>query len=289
MSGDTYTSLISGGHGTEAAAVADLAHQAAEAEVLEAGEVVSIHVPAGATHIVEDLERFLPEPRRPRGTAQFHTAESFARYVNAHKQAETALYADVRDARVIAVFNDDNGAEGGWRDWRGVLTLRRTEEWTAWVSRSGKLLTQVAFAELVEYRLIDLVDPAGADLLELAQTLQVNTAVNFRSSTRLRDGQVQLRYEETNEARAGTAGELTVPATFTLRLAPFEGFAAYDVTARLRYRVSGGDLSIGFVLDRPNDIVETAFVDVLGAVQSDTDIEPFHGTPAGSPATSPAI
>jgi hypothetical protein len=43
-----------------------------------------------------------------------------------------------------------------------------------------------------------------------------------------------------------------------LGLAPFVGEDAYRISARLRYRIRGGDLLLGYRLDRPADVLRDA-------------------------------
>lgn len=278
--GDTYTQLSGKHPDNDAQVIVDTAFAAAEAERVEAGEILSVMIPAGGRQEVIDLERYLDAPRRPRGTATLHTGQSLAAYVNeAGDKDDTSLYADVEKHSIVGVLNDDHGAAAGWRDRRAQLTLRTTEAWDTWTAADGKPMSQTDFAELVEDRLIDILNPPGAELLELAQTLQVNSKVNFRQSNRLADGQHQLTYEETNEASAGTLGQITVPPTFTLLLQPFEGSDTQEVTARLRYRVREGRLAIGYRLERPLDVLAEAFNEVLAQVESDTGLTAYHGSP----------
>jgi uncharacterized protein YfdQ (DUF2303 family) len=116
-------------------------------------------------------------------------------------------------------------------------------------------------------------------MLELAKSFQATKGVTFRSDKRLDNGQVQVLYEETIEAKAGQRGEMTVPPVFVLALQPFEGSDTYRVQARLRYRISDGTLTIGYVLDRPEDVIRAAFDDVLAEIETTTELTAYRGTP----------
>lgn len=282
-------------HIPDAQVIVDTAREGIEPTVLldvDSHHLVALVDANGARLQTVDVEQWGSRPTRKRGSLTHHTGASLARYVNAHQEGTaTALYADVEARRVVAVLNDHEqhstyepdgnagvvGEEPGWGDHRATLALRHSPEWKAWTARDGQLGDQTGFAIHVDERLVDIVDPPGADLLELIQTFQANTDVAFRSAVRLDSGETQLRYEETIDAKAGRAGDMTIPNEFTLRLRPFEGSEAVEVRARLRYRVREGQLSIGYQLIRPEDVIREAFDEVLAFIETDTGIEAYRG------------
>lgn len=223
-------------------------------------------------------------PARKTGHVQLTEHASFSRYVNQHgEQLATTLYADRQTGRIDAVLNghlaDDDGA--GWGDHRATLALTKTDPWKLWIGVSGQLIEQEAFAEFLEDRAADIVEPDAATLIEVATTLQSNGSVAWKSQVRLDNGLVQLAYEETAEATAGRAGNMQIPHRIKLALAPFEGGDLYAVEARFRYRLRDGKLRIGIVLDRVDDVLRKAFGDVVDAVEEATDLVVLHGRPAG--------
>lgn len=222
-----------------------------------------------------DLEEKLPAPRRKSGAVSLYEDDSFSRYVNKHKVAgATELYGDIDERHVIALINGHDESHAGWGDHRARLELAFTDDWRFWTGKQG-LKGQVEFAELIEDGIDAIVTPPGAEMLELAQTFQAHTSVNFRSSTMLDNGQRQLNYSEDVSAQAGANGQVVIPAEFELGIAPFEGCDPYRVRARLRYRISEGKLAIGYTLVRPEDVVRAAFTDVLARVETATGLIVF--------------
>lgn len=116
------------------------------------------------------------------------------------------------------------------------------------------MMTQVEFAEHIEAGLEEIIEPEAASMLELAQNFHATTDATFRSSTRLQSGEQRLQYDEEVKASAGASGDMTVPTAFLLGLAPFVGEDPYKLAARLRFRVNGGRLTLGYVLDRPDRV-----------------------------------
>ncbi|HET7486864.1 MAG TPA: DUF2303 family protein [Acidimicrobiales bacterium] len=264
---------------TETQPIIDLALAAAEPQKLEDGVAYSMVVPAEGTQYQFDTDARMDHPRRKTGHPIFVTAPSMGEYVVLHKSGATALYADVQQARLTAVLNGHDDTLAGWGDHRATLAMRKTEEWKRWLARNGEIGKQTDFAEHIEDCLADIVEPEGAVMLELAQHFQAATKVAFKQAARLANGQRQLVYEETVEAKAGQRGDITIPETFIIGVAPFEGSAAFRVNVRLRYRIGEGRLAIGYILDRPDKVMKAAFDDVLAEVAETTGLTPFLGTP----------
>jgi uncharacterized protein YfdQ (DUF2303 family) len=241
--------------------------------------LLGVMVPSGSEFRVLDLEEHLDSPVRKKGAPTFYDSPSMASYVNRHKSAMTTIFLDDREARVIAVLNGHSDEVAGWGDHRATLVMRRTPNWNRWLAGNEKWVDQETFAESIERNLIDIVDPPGADMLELAQTFQATSKAEFRQGQRLATGERQFTYVEDVEARGGRNGELTIPSEFTLGVAPFEGVDPYKVRARLRFRCREGCLSLSYVLDNPQDVERECFMDAATAVADATGLNALLGLP----------
>lgn len=262
---------------TEAEAIAAMA---AEPQIhdITPGELETIAYPPGWTIVTADHERFLPKPRRSAGRIVVRDAAGFTNAI--HQRANTVpavLYADEATQSLVAVLNDDLAAEPGWRDYTVVLELRRRPEWMHWLSLDGKLVAQAEFATHIEDGLKEIVLPSAADMLDLAQTFEATTNAKFKGGQRLATGERQFVYEEDIDAKAGTAGQVAIPDTFTLRIAPFYGGAPVDIDARFRFQLRGGDLKLGYRLDRPDDVALSAFNTIVEQVENELDIIAING------------
>lgn len=270
----------------EAHVVAQLAADATKPHTLQAGALYGVRDQDGRLQIV-DTEKYNDRPARKRGTVTASDAAAFSAYVQKHGLAETEVWSDPPTARLVAVINAHMGTTGdgvedyaGWGDHRVQLRLTPTPAWAAWSRLDRQLVGQVDFAEHVEDRLVDFIDPAGATMLELAQTFTAHRSVRFESSRRIKSGETQLVYKEDETAAAGRKGDIGIPDTFTLALRPYEGCEPYKVTARLRYRITGGSLQLGYVLERPEEIQRAAFDDIVNAVAAEIDQQIWNGTPS---------
>lgn len=230
-------------------------------------------------HSIEwvEADTFLPHPATHRGHAQLRTPQSLVTYVNRFADVGTTLWADRDGGTVTAVLDDATAQDDpAWGEHRATLTLRHTQDWEDWVSgrhaANGRKMGQVEFAEFIEDHLHNLVSPSPADMLELAQTFEATKSVEFREATRLSSSQRQITYAETIASRAGQRGQMTVPEALTLSIAPYEGVDPVILTARFRFRIAGGDLSLWVVIDRPDDALDRVFEVILDDIREGTAI-----------------
>lgn len=245
------------------------------------GEVFTTVTPPGWTLHQVDTEVIASAPRRSRGLVKVHDAASFVHAVKLrlgeNPDYPAVVYADEERMQLVAVLNDDYPDEPGWRDHRVELTLRPRPEWLHWRAKSGSFLDQEKFAEHIEEGLPELVNPSAADMLDLAQTFQASTSGRFKQSGKLASGAVQFVYEEDIEATAGVGGTLAIPEKLTLGVAPFFGSDRFEVTARFRYRLKAGELTLGYILDRPLEVERAAFGTVRDTVATDLGVDPIAG------------
>lgn len=268
---------------TEAAvqSVAALAQQALAPKGVEPG---NIYLVATANGSVQTVDLTGPEHTgklaRKTGTTTVRDAESFLAYWTKHHDDASEVYADSERLTITAVLDANAADEPRFGGHRLHLALRETTAWKQWIHMDGQLTDQDTFAEFLEDHLPELLEPSAADMLEIAQSFQANSKVDFQSASRLASGQRQFKFVETVDAKAGQKGQLTVPETFVVGLVPFEGSEGYRLTARLRYRIGQKGLLLGYKLERPDEIRKTAFADVVKAIGEQIDTAVMNGTSA---------
>lgn len=228
-------------------------------------------VPEGFT--VKDLRPMLPPPPRPVELLELLTRESFCDYILRFGLPKDAVvFADETKAEYRAVLDYHRTTEPRGATVRGTCdhqvryTCPLSPEWQTWTAASGKMVAQADFAKFLEDNLPDIVQPAAADMLKIALTLQVKKDANYASDLRLDNGQTQFRYEETIRGTT-KAGDLTIPETFIISVPVFLGEARVTVTARLRYRIVEQKLAIGYELVRPQHVRLAAVGEVTRQVR----------------------
>jgi uncharacterized protein YfdQ (DUF2303 family) len=280
----------------EAEAIIKAARMGAEPSQLDGGLRYLAFDAMGSPQVFDftaDPYRFLDGhcPIAHRGQFLFTEAAGFIDYINSHagNTGRTELWADRRAGRVVAVLDGhqrisadapDSDPSPGWGLHRAQLTLAQTPEWQEWTKFSETGHAQDAFADFLEDHLLEVVEPSAADLLEIATSISVTSGIKFSQATRLASGEVSFSFTEEHDAKAGRTQQLKIPKTISLALSPFEGVDPYKATARFRYTLREGKLTLRLILDRPHEILKAAFADAVKAIEDGTGLTVYHGAPA---------
>lgn len=263
----------------------------------------------GVKVFLDEHERY---PERRKGSASFTDLSSFIDHVNRFKGESSALFADdSRDEpKLVSVLNYHPGgpqhdpgtgeaeaaSSADWADHRGVYTFPLADEWTTWLGQSKGSLSQAAFAEFLEARLLDIADPAlagdssrrladtigasfatPARLLELSRGLSVRVGSAVKNAVNLATGEAQINFATEHTDDRGQP--LKVPSAFLLAIPVFRGGDLYQIAARLRYRVQGGAVSWSFELHGADRIFDHAFREACEDARARTELPLFYGQP----------
>jgi uncharacterized protein YfdQ (DUF2303 family) len=288
----------------DAEAVRELVDSIARPELHELGTEHAI-ITLPPEFKIEDAKRFLPPPSRPQQKVQLTTVESFVAYVNRYRTGSTAVFADetvgkfeaVLDyhnavtlieptkpaaggdeiaARIVAYSTSD--VRRGHQDHVAFYDAPHSVEWKAWAGRDGQWMNQQDFALFVESRLLEVISPAPADLMQLALELQIHKAAEFRSEQVLQSGQTRFRYEETISG-SSRGGELAIPKAFTIAIPVFLGEKPETIELLFRFRLQDAKLSLSFQVQRKEQIVAAAAQRVSEAIRAglDKDVQFYRG------------
>lgn len=234
-----------------------------------------------------EYEASLPTPLRAKGTTQVHSIADLIDLTHhrTDQNAVTVTYANVHALEFVTVINDhaihetDTPMTPGWRDHRIIHRLEESPALKAWKALDRQMVSQIDFAEHIEDRLRDIVVPEAAEMLEIATTFAATSSTNFRSGHRLQSGVTRFEYIEDQEAKAGQARDLDIPARFTIRIEPFIGADPVDMDARFRFRLAGGHLTLGYLLDDLDALARTAFDDLTARLTDEADWLVINGAP----------
>jgi uncharacterized protein YfdQ (DUF2303 family) len=264
----------------DASIIEEVTRQAAAVrEVQPSKNYVVVDTDGNAT--ILDLEKLRERPDRTRGIYRPSDVASFTAYLKEHQiDGETTVWVHPTEGSILAIVDDSDGdpQAPGWREHKVLLVLEHSQEWLYWEKQDGEMMGQEEFAEFLREGLPDIGKPDGAQLLEIADTFQATTSAQFRSQIDRTSSAVKFAYDETVDATA-VNGEVEIPKQFTLMLAPFLGEEKVEITANLKYKVAGGNLRLGYKLERPEREVEASLeriADQLGKEFPRT----YRGTPA---------
>lgn len=280
---------------THVDAIAGLARTAVEPIPLERDTTYAIPDVEGKVYI----ERVDPEPLtsdRINATRLLEDLDSFLGFLERHAGPGTEVYVSPETNRIMAIIDgarahsDDGPPESrfGLGRHKAVFDLMTTDAWRAWHDISGDFLPQNEFAEFIEDHALDIIAPTSAAVLEIAQSIQATTDVEFSSSQRLDSGETRIGYSETVKAKAGQRGELVIPRELTVALQPFKGVTELKdrtvrvpVTARFRYRLRDGSLRLGVKLLNTDRALEAIWGEIVDELRAEVapDVPVFIGRP----------
>lgn len=204
-------------------------------------------VPSGVQAI--DLKGYFP-PQRIHQTVKFQEAGSFIEYVNRFKGDDTLIFASLDDAGAVflAVLDyHEKDLTPRYLAHKAEFQTMQTPEFKVLLAVNKVSMSQVQFAEFLEENMRLFTEPAGAELLELVQTLYGKQDVRFDTATRLQSGANRLHYDEDVELRGSTStkeGTVELPKEVIAQAPLFLGGAPYVVRMRLKYRIDQRKLNL---------------------------------------------
>lgn len=221
-------------------------------------------------------------PERPKGIVKLRDAASFIRFFTDHAEARSRVYATMEPARFLAVFDefdlkgsDAMAHQADWREFRAVFEVPASREWLLWNAANRKQMGQVAFAEFLQDNLPDVAQPDGTTLLEMALNFEAAQTGTFIATQRLQNGSHNLQWKADNNA----GGTVQLPEQILLSIPVFENEDPRELSARLRYRVKEGVLSIWYELVRPHKVLEAAFRATWKRIADEANATILLGTP----------
>lgn len=235
-----------------------------------------------------DEELLMNEPRRKRGIVALHDGESFVEYVKRHGSLTDSTVwceADYKAGKIkfTGILNDhgESPEEAAWRDHRAVFAPEFSEEWVRWTEQHKKPFNQQDFAAFIEDNLKDIASvegsPTGAQMLEMALSFEANQDMRFKSAMRLQNGGVQMSFVQDDDAN--TLQKMQAFDRFALGIQVFWNGDAYQLHARLRYRVREGKLTFWFELIRKDKVLEAATQTLIKQIREQTGNAFFFGEP----------
>lgn len=222
---------------------------------------------------VKSLAHLFAKPQRRKGATVMLDEASFIRIVNEEKgNGVTRLFGRTVVPGFDAVFNDDS-----FGDHTAGYACPLSREWLTWNGNSKQAKTQVQFAEFVEANRLDITDPATADMMEIAQSIQASSSGNFKSKINRTSGGIEFSFNESTEAGAGADGRIKIPEKFTIAIPVFDQGEKWAIEAFLRYRIEGGHLKLWYELDRPQATLDLAVREVWERIEAQTELRILHG------------
>lgn len=182
-----------------------------------------------------DLEKYLPERRRQRGTMNTHIVNAFAEYASANKEDGAAIFVDETAMSATAVLNLGTPSGPGHADNLAVLSSKKTAAYTALLANaSGNARSQIQIAEFLEdWRdQITTLNNAGQDLA-IGQAIAAVRAITIEGLKRLKSEEQSLSAAKTTFESVTASSEQPIPTLIKFKCEPYVGFKEREFSIRL--------------------------------------------------------
>lgn len=256
----------------------------------ETAAIRRLALPPGWKMDERDDSKLLATPRRKVARVSVRDTDSFIDYLKRHGSLTDCTIwcrADYVRGEVsfTGILNDHGEEEDqpAWRDHLAHFSPEFSEEWRRWSGANKKHLSQTEFATFIEDNLKDIAAPEGSGLpsggamLEMALSFEATQDMRFKSAIRLQNGGVNLSFVQDDDAQ--TIQKMSVFERFAIGIPVFWNGDAYQVDARLRYRVRDGKLVFWFELIRSDKVLEAAATTVINTIKEKTGNPFFFGDP----------
>ncbi|EMP1643075.1 DUF2303 family protein [Acinetobacter baumannii] len=227
-------------------------------------------VPHGSE--VHPFKELLARPINLEQSVTLHTAKDFIAYVTRYADKNSLVFVDVLRGKFKAVIDyhevekeTNTGSVLAPRHGKHAahFIAEKTPEFKKIEDKLGEKFSQTNFALFLEDVMPYINQPDAAVLYEIVQTLNAKTNVDFKSGIRTDNGQVQLTYNETIEARAGVTGNLSIPEKLVFGIQVHRGGNHYALPARFRYRIKDGVITFWYDLDQLEKAIEKSMEDTV--------------------------
>lgn len=221
-------------------------------------------------------------PKNIKASPKLQTTASLIVYLSRFKNEHSVVFADIKADTLVGVIDHHLEAaveKDTARLCEHIVTLAlpKSEEWAKWTASNERLMSHTDFASFLEENSFDVVNPSGAELLELCRDLQVKQDMSFASSIRMGDA-VSISYSK--EEDATTKQNMTLPVSFDISIPVYFGEASVPLTCFMRRKISDGKLMLGYKIIRLEATRQREFNRVANEVEVATNLTTIYGTRA---------
>lgn len=222
-----------------------------------------------------------PDPVRIKASPTFDVQQSFSEYVNEFKdlgRAKTQIFVDMKAKRFHAALDYHAPDSPQHGDHNAYFSPRTDPTFDIWSAANGKYMSQDAFVSFLEEQGRVIVAPDAATILEIAQDLNIDVRVSYKSKKNTSNNLVQITYAEESDGAQTSNKSIDLPKEMTIRLPVFFSGETYQFKVFLRLGLKKGE-PIKFKLDihQMDETLESALLDVAQRIKENTGLSPKCG------------
>lgn len=172
---------------------------------------------------LHDLEAYMPQRRRPRGTYTTQYAQAFARYTATHAQHGATVFVDADRMRATAVLDLGTASNPGHTDNRAVLELKPTAAYAALCKFADARQGQSEVAEFFEdwSQHVEMAFYADSEQIELRKAIAAVRRITIDSMRKLESEAQQLSASMSAFESVQASSKEPIPTTIYFTTKPY--------------------------------------------------------------------
>lgn len=220
-------------------------HEASDAVRAAFAETQLVSLPGNFG--IKDLEVYMPNRRRARGTMATESVGDFAKYVREHKEAGASVFVEADSMQAVAVLNLGTPTKPGQADNHAKLVMRKTAAYTALKAHaSGQGMTQAKAAEFME-DWQDLIECyADSEAMGTHKAIAAVRDITIEAAKKVESQEQQLSATRSALESVKASSKHTLPTHIYFTCEPFAGLAKRNFVLRLG--IQTGTDKLGVVL-----------------------------------------
>ena len=195
---------------------------------------------------LHDLEQYLPNRRRARGTMNTEDLDSFSEYFVYHAQNGATVFVDKETMKAIGVLNLGNSVDApGHADNKAVLTLKSLVTYDALRKvATGQAQTQQAVAEWMEDWQDLIKCYHDGEIITTSKGIAAVRAITIEAARNVESEEGQLSASKSTFESVKASSKHTLPTHIYFECFPYMGLQERTFVLRLGILTTGDKTSI---------------------------------------------
>ncbi len=197
-------------------------------------------IPDGVS--IKDLETYMPNRRRQRGAFATADKDSFAKYVNEHKEHGATVFINADTMRATAVLNLGTKDAPGHCDNNATLLLEKTAAYDALRDLCAGQIGQKGFSEFLEdwAEKLVCVDVDGNNI-EPKKAIAAVRKLTIESMHKVESAQNSLSASRSTFEQVNATSADPIPVRLVFECAPYAGLRIHFLDVRINVLTSSKD------------------------------------------------
>lgn len=218
---------------------------------------------------IHDLEPFMPNRRRARGSMTTRVLADFAAYIATHKEDGAAAFIDVASMKATAVLNLGTPGKPGHADNKAVLQLQQTAAYAALRAiAKGMPVSQTTVAEFLEDWGSAIRCSHDGTTLENNKAIQAVRDITIEALRKLGNTEAQLSATRTAFESVQAKGAEQIPTLIEFYCEPYLGLQHRSFAMRLAILTTGDKPTITLRIVKDEEHQERMGEEFAGLIRS---------------------